>query len=105
MLGLWEDTQIAGHRAIVEACHRHGAVVLVQLSHAGMQTHEAAGPMKGPSQVPWRGKQSEALTLTEIHQIRNHSLKPQFVRKKPVMTVFSCMRATATSSTSLSVPA
>ncbi len=75
MLGLWEDAQIAGHRAIAEACHRHGAVVLVQISHAGMQTHEASGPMKGPSQVPWRGKQSEALTLTEIHQIRDQFIE------------------------------
>lgn len=69
MLGLWEDGQIEGHRAITEACHKHDAAVLVQLSHAGMQTHEACGPMKGPSAVAWRDKTSIALTREEIHQI------------------------------------
>ena len=82
MLGLWEDAHIAGHRAIVDACHRHGAVVLVQISHAGMQTHEACGPMKGPSQVPWRDKQSEALTTEEIHRIRDQFTEAAFRAQK-----------------------
>ena len=34
-LGLWEDEQIEPLRRVVEACHRSGANVAVQLSHAG----------------------------------------------------------------------
>lgn len=34
-LGLWEDGQIAGFRRLAEACHAHGATVLVQIHHAG----------------------------------------------------------------------
>jgi len=33
-LGIWSDAQIEGLRQITEACHRHGAKVLIQLCHA-----------------------------------------------------------------------
>ena len=35
-LGLWGDDQIPGFKRIAEACHKYGAVVLVQLHHAGL---------------------------------------------------------------------
>lgn len=34
-LGLWEDGQVEGMKAIVNACHKHGAKVIVQIHHAG----------------------------------------------------------------------
>jgi NADPH2 dehydrogenase len=43
-LGLWADTQIPGFKKIADACHQFGAVVLVQLHHAGMAV--AAGITK-----------------------------------------------------------
>jgi NADPH2 dehydrogenase len=43
-LGLWTDTQIPGLKKIADACHQFGAVVLVQLHHAGMAV--AAGITK-----------------------------------------------------------
>jgi NADPH2 dehydrogenase len=35
-LGLWADDQIPGFKKIAEACHKYGAVVLVQIHHAGL---------------------------------------------------------------------
>ena len=36
-------TAISGHRAITEACHKHGTVVLVQIHHGGYNTHPECG--------------------------------------------------------------
>jgi NADPH2 dehydrogenase len=69
-LGLWDDSQIAGHRAIAEACHKHGAVVLVQIHHGGYNTHPECGPAKGPSAgLTIHGRTTEALTVDEIETI------------------------------------
>ena len=35
-LGLWVDTQIPGFKKIADACHQYGALVMVQLHHAGL---------------------------------------------------------------------
>jgi NADPH2 dehydrogenase len=70
-LGLWEDAQIEGHRSISDACHKHGAVVLVQIHHAGYNTHPECGSSRGPSVVEWRDNQTEALSHDEIIAIRN----------------------------------
>ncbi|KAA9133609.1 NADH:flavin oxidoreductase/NADH oxidase [Microbacterium caowuchunii] len=45
-LGLWSDTQISGHRRIVNAVREFGAVAGVQLSHSGR---------KGGRSRPWDG--------------------------------------------------
>jgi NADPH2 dehydrogenase len=70
-LGLWDDSQIEGHRAIANACHNHGAVVIVQLHHGGYNTHPECGPSKGPSSVNWRDRTTEELTLAEITDTRD----------------------------------
>lgn len=70
-LGLWEDAQIEGHSKITEACHRHGAVVIVQIHHGGYNTHPACGPSKGPSSVPWREHKTEEMSHEEILQVRS----------------------------------
>lgn len=70
-LGLWDDAQIEGHGNISEACHKHGAVVLVQIHHGGYNTHPECGPSKGPSAVLWREHQTEALSHDEIIVIRD----------------------------------
>lgn len=68
-LGLWSDEQIAGHRLITDACHRHGSVVLVQIHHAGYGTHPACGPRRGPSEVDWRNDRTEAMSVQGIETI------------------------------------
>ena len=74
-LGLWEDGQIEGHRAITDACHKYGAAVLVQIHHGGYNTHPACGPAKGPSAVDWpnnhRSIVTEALSRDEIIGLRD----------------------------------
>lgn len=37
-LGIWSDEHIAGLSKIADACHRHGATVLIQIHHAGFMT-------------------------------------------------------------------
>ncbi len=81
-LGLWEDGQIAGHHAIVEACHKHNAVALVQIHHGGYNTHPECGTAKGPSVVTWREKQTEALTGEEIMAIRDQFIEAAVRAKK-----------------------
>lgn len=43
-LGLWEDGQVPGHRAITDALHERGALVGIQLGHGGRKAGTA----------PWR---------------------------------------------------
>lgn len=70
-LGLWEDAQTEGHKAITEACHREGAVVLIQLNHTGNTANPMFGQAKGPSAVDtWNGNHSQAMTVDEIHSMQ-----------------------------------
>lgn len=81
-LGLWDDSQIEGHRAIADACHRHGAVVIVQIHHGGYNTHPECGPSKGPSSVNWRNHKTEELTHAEITSIRDKFIESAVRAKK-----------------------
>ncbi len=81
-LGLWDDNQIAGHIAITKECHKHDAVVLVQIHHGGYNTHPDCGTSKGPSVVIWNDKQTEALTPLEIETIREQFIEAAIRAKK-----------------------
>jgi 2,4-dienoyl-CoA reductase-like NADH-dependent reductase (Old Yellow Enzyme family)/thioredoxin reductase len=39
--GLWKDEQIEGYRKVMDACHKYGAKVSVQLHHCGRETTSA----------------------------------------------------------------
>ena len=71
-LGLWEDSQIEGHRAIVNACHENEAVVLIQLNHTGITSNPECGPAVGPSAVPTRDPSvlSKEMSIEEIHEMQ-----------------------------------
>lgn len=72
-LGLWEDSQIDGHRVIVENGHRNGTVMLIQLNHTGIGSNPECGPAIGPSEVETRyGTKSKAMTAEEIHKMQDH---------------------------------
>lgn len=72
-LGLWEDAQTEGHKAVTDACHREGAVVLIQLNHTGNTANPMFGQPKGPSAVEtWNGNHSQAMTMDEIHSMQNN---------------------------------
>ena len=52
--GLWSDEQIAGYKKLVDACHKYGAKVAVQIHHPGRQTNAlitGAQPVS-PSPIP-----------------------------------------------------
>ena len=71
-LGLWDDDQIDGHRAITNACHKYGATVLIQLNHTGITSNPECGPAIGPSAVPTRNPDvlSKAMSIDEIKEMQ-----------------------------------
>jgi 2,4-dienoyl-CoA reductase-like NADH-dependent reductase (Old Yellow Enzyme family) len=85
-LGLWEERQIQGHAAIADACHRYGAVALVQLHHGGYNTHPECGVSRGPSVVEWPyfggTKMTEAFTHDEIVMMRDTFIEAAVRAKK-----------------------
>ena len=70
-LGLWEDGQIEGHKAITKACHDNDVVVLIQLNHTGITANPECGPAIGPSAVETRsGGLAHEMTVDEIHAMQ-----------------------------------
>ena len=71
-MGLWEDAQIEGHKAIANACHEHGAAVIIQLNHTGITSNPELGPAIGPSAVPTRdpARLSKEMSKDEIHEMQ-----------------------------------
>ncbi len=69
-LGLWRDEQIPGMAHIAEACHVGGALVLVQLHHAGPAVCQEAGPRVGPSDYEDASGRVQALNTEQIAVIR-----------------------------------
>ena len=68
-LGVWSDEHIEGLRKITEACHKQGAVVLLQIHHAGLLTRKAiSAKAVGPSIDP-ANERSCALSTNEIKEI------------------------------------
>ncbi len=71
-MGLWEDGQIDGHKAIADACHEYGAVSIIQINHTGISANPECGPAVGPSSVPTRDPavKSHEMTTDEIHKMQ-----------------------------------
>lgn len=72
-LGLWCDEQIEGHKKITDAVHKHGALVIPQLSHAGLGTFPMCGKAVGPCDTLWnngfRETEAHGLTVDEINKV------------------------------------
>jgi len=66
-LGIWSDEHILGLKKIADVCHRHQAVVLIQIHHAGFKTPPSVtqSPM-----APSEYKGARALTFDEIQGIK-----------------------------------
>ena len=71
-MGLWEDSQIEGHKEITKACHDYGATVIIQLNHTGITSNPECGEAIGPSSVPTRDENvlSREMTIDEIHEMQ-----------------------------------
>lgn len=86
-MGLWEDEQIEGHKALVKACHEEGAVVIIQLNHTGYGTNPMMGPSVGPSTLEkhgWDGKpyMTHGFTLDELHDMQKKYVEAAVRAKK-----------------------
>ncbi|MDQ6420420.1 NADH:flavin oxidoreductase/NADH oxidase [Paenibacillus sp. LHD-117] len=66
-LGLWSDEQIPALAKIVEACHRYGTKVGIQIAHAGRKAQDAAEPV-APSAIPFdeKSKTPRSLSTAEV---------------------------------------
>ncbi|KUO96275.1 NADH:flavin oxidoreductase/NADH oxidase [Ferroacidibacillus organovorans] len=70
-LGLWSDDQIPGFARVIDAVHKHGAKIGIQLAHAGRKAEDAQNPV-APSAVPFPGeryKMPRALTTDEVRKM------------------------------------
>lgn len=72
--GIYTDEQVESHKAVPEACHKHGAKVFAQLYHAGRQATAAANggmtPVScSPIPDPWNNSEIHELTVDEIHRL------------------------------------
>ena len=76
-LGLWEDAQIEGHKAITEACHENDVTVIIQLNHTGITSNPECGPAIGPSAVPTR---DASLLSKEMSREEIRDMQEQFLR-------------------------
>jgi NADPH2 dehydrogenase len=70
-LGIWKDEHVAGLRTLVDECHRHGAMVGVQLGHAGRKGEFFEQGLVGPSPIRFFEKWPEphALSTGEVEQL------------------------------------
>ncbi|MGP7819611.1 NADH:flavin oxidoreductase/NADH oxidase [Niallia sp. 01092] len=66
-LGLWSDEQIPALARIVDACHRYGAKVGIQIAHAGRKAEDAETPV-APSPIAFdeKSKTPKELSTEEV---------------------------------------
>ena len=68
-LGIWSDEHILGLRKITDACHQNGAVVILQIHHAGLKTPSSVAEVPvAPSKSD--EKVSRELAIDEIEAIK-----------------------------------
>jgi NADPH2 dehydrogenase len=75
-LGIWSDEHVEGLSRISAACRKHGAVVLIQIHHAGfMSPKTVAYPSVAPSEMITEKVNARALTIQEIKDIQQDFIK------------------------------
>ncbi|WP_297574892.1 tRNA-dihydrouridine synthase [uncultured Campylobacter sp.] len=70
-LGLWDDSQIDSHAKLVKEIKSYGALVGVQLSHAGRKSKSSTTKPVAPSKSKFSDEYDEAreLSIDEIYEI------------------------------------
>lgn len=85
-LGLWDDSQIEGHKKIVDAVHEYGTLIMPQLHYGGLGTHPECGPLISPSKVIWNNGyenvEAVELTIEDIDRITNNFVDAAIRAKK-----------------------
>ena len=68
-LGIWSEDHIEGLSRIAAACHKHGAVVLIQIHHAGFMSPRAVtDPALAPSDYVKGKYNARAMTKQELKE-------------------------------------
>jgi NADPH2 dehydrogenase len=69
-LGLWSDEQIEPLKKIVDACHKYGTKMAIQIGHAGRKAEDAKTPV-APSAIAFNEKYKtpRALTTEEVKEL------------------------------------
>lgn len=69
-LGLWNDEQIEPLKKIVDACHKYGTKMAIQIGHAGRKAEDAKIPV-APSSIAFNEKYKtpRALTTEEVKEL------------------------------------
>lgn len=79
--GLWDDSQIEPFRGLADRLHKYGAVVIPQLHHGGAKVPTDVCPdIVSPSPIESHG--SRAMTLEEVHQLRDDFISAAVRAKK-----------------------
>lgn len=70
-LGLWEDSQVEGLKNIVRECKKHGAVMGIQLAHAGRKCEVQKEEIIAPSAIAFsdRYKTPKEMTREDIKTV------------------------------------
>lgn len=72
-LGIWSDDHIEGLKSIADACHKYGAIVLVQIHHAGFKVPRSVAELTvAPSSFDKDGHNASELKLEEIREIQEN---------------------------------
>ncbi|MDD5361920.1 MAG: NADH:flavin oxidoreductase [Ignavibacteria bacterium] len=71
-LGIWSDEHVEGLKKITSACHKHGAVVLIQIHHSGLVVKEIISEFAyGPSAIEGNPRTRE-LTIEQMEKIKQN---------------------------------
>lgn len=70
-LGIWQDEHVPGLKSIVDAVHRYGSQIAIQLAHAGRKCTSSDSLIVAPSALPFNAasKTPHALSAAELQEI------------------------------------
>ena len=69
-LGIFSDDLIDGHKRLASEIKSHGSLAVIQLHHAGMRSPFEVIKQKAVCPSDSKKHNARALTLTEVHQLR-----------------------------------
>jgi len=67
-LGLWDNSQIEPMKRIVELCRQHGALIGIQLAHAGRKSRVKNEPIVAPSSIAFNDQFPIPKELSKVRE-------------------------------------
>jgi NADPH2 dehydrogenase len=85
-LGLWEKSQIKGHKKLVDSCHKFGSKIALQIAHAGRKSIVKETTPIAPSKIIFSknlpSKMPNSMDLYDIEDIKKKFVKTAKRAKK-----------------------